>query len=111
MDNIHGTHRPSGIIKHPFLLQIQVIPRSRLIEFGDDMIDHTPGVITMSRNRALRQLVQLIRSEDVELVQARIEVGVCRGEEGQDEAQDAEGAHGEAGTAGFGLGGGFGGHG
>lgn len=53
----------------------------------------------MGLNGALRQVVQVLWVENVELVQARVEKAVDGREEGQEDGENAEVAEGEAATA------------
>lgn len=90
MDDIHGTHRTASIVKHPFLLGAQVLRADLLLQLGDNEVDNGAGVIAMSLDRALRKIMQVLGVEDVELVQARVEVAVNSGEEGEEDGQEAE---------------------
>lgn len=114
MDNVHGTHRTTGIVKHPFLLGAQVLRANLLLQLGDDEVDNRASVFAMGLDRALREIVQVLGVEDVELVQARVEVAVDGGEEGEEDGQEAEALEREAAAAargGFPAVRGFGGHG
>lgn len=112
MDDVHGTHRTTGVVKHPFLLGAQVLRAHLLLQLGDNEVDHGTGVIAVFLDRALREIVQMLRVEDVELVQARVEVAVDSGEQGEEDGQEAEALEGEAAAArGLPAIGGFGGHG
>lgn len=113
MDDVHGTHRTAGIVKHPLLLGAQILRAHLLLQLGHDVVDDGASVLAVSLDRALRQVVKVVRVEDVELVQARVEVAVDGGEERQEDGQEAEALEGEAAAARGGLaaGGGLGGHG
>lgn len=90
MDDVHGTHRTTGIVEHPLLLEVQVLSADLGLELGDDEVDDGVGVIAMGLDGALRQVVQVVRVEDVELVQARVEEAVDGGEKGQEYGDDTE---------------------
>lgn len=114
MDDVHRAHGTTGIVENPLLLDAQVLRSNLLLQLGDDEVDDGARVLTMALNGALRQIVQVLRVEDVELVQARVEVAVDRGEQGQENGQEAQIPDGEAAAAAAGAGrllaGGFGSH-
>lgn len=93
MDNIHCPHRTTGVVKHPFLLGVQVRVGDLLAQLGDNEVHHRAGVIAMSSNGALRQIVQVGGIEDVELLQPRVEVAVETGKKGQEGHGEASAAH------------------
>lgn len=93
VDNIHCAHRAASVIEHPFLMLVQVLSLHLLIQLADNVVNNTAGVIAMRTDRALRNLVQMVRAEDVELLQTRIEVAVQPGEDGEKRGENAEGAH------------------
>ena len=101
MDDVHGAHCTAGIVKNPFLLLVHVLAGNLLVQLRDDVVDHGAGVVTMSCNGTLREVMQVVGLEDVELLETRIEDGVEGREEGQEDREEAERAHGEAGTAGL----------
>lgn len=99
MDDVHGTHSTTGVVKHPFLLLVQV-DFVLLAQFTNNVVDDGASVIAVGTDSRLRDLVQMLRVEDVELLETCIEVAVERGEEGQEDGEETEGAHGEAAAAG-----------
>lgn len=113
MDDVHGAHRTTSIVKHPLLLGAQVLGAHLLLQLGDDKVDDGASVITVCLDRALRKIVEVLGIEDVELVQARVEVAVDGGEKREKDGQEAEALEREAATARGGLfaGGGLRGHG
>lgn len=100
MDDVHGTHSTAGIVEDPFLVQVQVGSSDLLLELGDDVVDNGASVLAVGLNGALREIVQMLMVEDVELVQARVEEAVGGGEDREEEGEDAESADGEAAAAG-----------
>lgn len=99
MDNVHSTHGTTGVVEHPLLLEVQVVDADLGLKLGDNEVDDGIGIIAMGLDGTLRQVVQVLWVEDVELVQARVEVAVDGGEQGQDNGEDAKVAEGEAATA------------
>lgn len=93
MDNIHCPHRTTGVVEDPFLVQVQVRVGDLLAQLGDDEVHHRASVIAMSGNGALRQVVQVGGIEDVELLQARVQVAVETSEKGQEGHGEASAAH------------------
>lgn len=102
MDNVHGAHCAAGVIEHPFLLLVHVVARDGVVQLADDEVDDAAGVVAVGGDGALRDLVQLAGVVDVELVEARVEEAVQRGEQRQEGGEQTEGAHGEAAAAGLG---------
>ena len=76
MDNVHGAHRTTGIVKHPLLLGAQILRPNLLLQLGHDIIDDGASIITVSFDGALREIVQMLRVKDVELLQARVKEAV-----------------------------------
>lgn len=93
MNNIHCPHRTTGVVEHPFLVQVQVRVGDLLAQLGDDEVHDRASVITVSSNGALRQVVQVGRIEDVELLQPRVQVAVETGKKGQEGHGEASAAH------------------
>lgn len=112
VDDVHGTHGATGVVEYPLLLGAQVLGLNLLLQLGNNEVDDGAGVLSVSLDRALRQIVQVLRVEDVELLEARIEESVDGGEQGQEDGEEAQGSQGEAATATAGAGGlgGFGRH-
>jgi hypothetical protein len=99
MDDVHGTHRTAGIVENPLLLGVQILGADLLLEFGDNVVDDGTRVLAMGVDGALREIVQMLGFEDVELLQARVEEAVHAGEHGEEEGEKAEGADGETAAA------------
>lgn len=114
MDDVHRAHGTTSIVENPLLLDAQVLGSNLLLQLGDNEVDDGAGVLAMALNGALRQIVQVLRVENVELLQARVEVAVDRGEKSQENGQEAQVPEGEAAAAAAGAGrllaGGFGRH-
>ena len=101
MDDVHGAHCTAGIVKNPFLLLVHVLAGNLLVQLCDNVVDDAAGVVPMSCNGTLREIMQVAGLEDVELLQARIKEGVEGREKGQEDGQETERAHREAATAGL----------
>jgi len=114
MDDVHRAHGTTGIVENPLLLDVQVLRSNLLLQLRDNEVDDGAGVLAMGLDGALREIVQVLRVEDVELLQARVEVAVDGGEQGQEDGQEAQIPDGEAAAAAAGAGrllaGGFGSH-
>lgn len=72
MQDIHGSHGPAGIVKHPVLLQVD-ISRHLLVELVHNVLDDAPRVVAMLGDAPLRKVVQVVRIEDVEPLQVLVE--------------------------------------
>lgn len=67
MDDIHGAHSTAGVVKHPFLLDIDVVLHSRaLSQLVHNVLNDRPGVVAMRSNTALRKVMEMVRLKDVE---------------------------------------------
>lgn len=76
MDNVHGTHSTAGVVENPFLFLVHELAGHLLVQLRDDVVDNRASVISMSCNGALGDIVQLTGFEDIELLKARVEIGV-----------------------------------
>ena len=105
MNDIHGTHRTASIVENPLLLLVHVLAGNLLVQLSDNVVDNAARVVAMSSNGALREIVQMLLVEDVELVETSVEIGVKGREKGQKDGDEGEAAHGEtaAGLAASGL--------
>lgn len=109
MDDVHGPHGAAGIVKHPLLLEVDVL-RVLLLQLADDKVDHALRVLAVGRHAALRQLVQLAVVEYVEALEVALREGHERREHRQRDGDDlhpgaaARGARGGGGGLGLGLG-------
>lgn len=79
MNDVHCAHGTTGIVENPLLRGAQVVWSNLLLQLGDNEVDDRAGVLAMSLNGALREIVQVLRVENVELLQARVEVAVDGG--------------------------------
>jgi hypothetical protein len=107
VDNVHGAHGAAGVVEHPLLVKVEVVRADLLLQFAHDVADHGTRVVSMRRNCALRQVVQMGRLEDVEPVEVLVEVVEERRE--RSEQQRKDGQRGSAAATAFGgrlLGGG-----
>lgn len=86
VDNVHGAHGATGVVEHPLLLGAQVVGADLLLQLGNNEVDDGTSVLAVGANGALRHIVQVFRVEDVELLEARIEVSVDSGEQSQEDS-------------------------
>lgn len=114
MNHVHGAHGTASVVEHPFLLGTQVLLADFLLQLGDDKVNDRPSVLAMSLDRALREVMQMLRIEDIKLIESRIEEVVQSREKGQKDGEQAEAAEREPAAAaargGFLVGGGLGCH-
>lgn len=99
MDDVHRAHGATGIVEHPLLLSAQVLGADLLLQLGNNEVDDGASVLAVGLDGALREIGQILGVEDVELLQARVQVAVSSAEEGQEEGEEAQAADGEAATA------------
>lgn len=72
VENPHATHRTASIVEHPVLLQVD-IPGHLLVQLRDDILHHSSGIVAMLRNRALRNIMQMVLVEDVESLEVLLD--------------------------------------
>lgn len=99
MDDVHGAHRTTSIVENPFLLVAQVLGADLLLHLGNDEFDDRARVIAVGLDCALREVVQVLWVEDVELFQACVEEAEQRSEKGEEDGEEAKVAQGEAAAA------------
>lgn len=95
VDDVHRAHGTAGIVEHPLLLEVQVVGANLLLQLSDNEVHDGVGILAMSLDGALGELVQILRVENVELVQTRVEEAVDGGEKRQEDSQQAEAPEGE----------------
>lgn len=115
VDHVHGAHGTAGVVEHPLLLGAQVVGADLLLQLSNDEVDDGAGVFAMGADGTLGEIVEVLRIEDVELLQARVEESVDGGEQSQEDGEEAQSLEGEAtaaaaGAAGAAGLGGFGRH-
>lgn len=96
MDNVHGTHSTTSIVKNPFLVLVDVLAGNLLVQLRDNVVHDSASVVPVCCNGTLREVMQVIRLEDVELFQTRVEEGVESREQGQEDRKEPERTHREA---------------
>lgn len=99
MNDVHGTHSTTGIVENPFLVLVEVVSGDLLVQLGDNEVHHRTGVIAMSLDGALGEVVQLFGIEDVELLKTSVEIAVQRSEDGHEDREETEFAQREAAAA------------
>lgn len=76
MDDVHTTHRTAGIVEEPLLgvivLRVDVV-RVLLVQLGDDVIDNGGGVIGVSIDSPLGEVVQVFDVEEVEALEVLLD--------------------------------------
>lgn len=90
MNDIHSAHGTTSVVKHPLLILVHIGTRLLLAQFVDDEADDGLGIIAVCADSSLGKIVQVFRLEDVELIQAGIEIGVKCGEQGQEDCDETE---------------------
>lgn len=91
MDDIHSTHRASGIVEDPFLLVIDVTLCPNLAtELIHDELDHSLGVVPVRFKTTLRNIMHLIDVEDVKGLEVLLEEVHDRGQDADQERNKLE---------------------
>lgn len=89
VNHVHGAHGTAGIVKDPLLVEVDVLG-VLLVEVRDDEVDNGLGVLGVSGDGALGELVELLVVEDAEAVV----VALGEGDEGrEDDEGDGEELH------------------
>lgn len=91
VDHVHGAHGTASIVEDPLLLSAQVVGADLLLQLGNNEVDNGTSVFAMGADGPLGKIVEVVRVEDVELLQARVEESVDRGEQGKEDGQEAQG--------------------
>lgn len=95
MDNVHGTHGATSVVKDPFLLDVDVLG-VLLAKLIHNVLDDSPGILSVLGERSLRQIVEVLEVEDVELLEVlldKVDDGAQeRGKEAENQEELAEGA-------------------
>lgn len=99
MDNVHGAHCAASVVKDPFLLDVDVVGQL-LAQLVDNVLDNGLCVVTVRGNAALRQILQMVEVEDVELVEVLLGNVEDGGQQRREQREDAE----ERGRGAVGLG-------
>ena len=96
MDDIHGAHGTAGVVEHPLLIVVDVGgglgPVRQLV---DNVLDDGAGVVAVGLDAALGQVVEVVRLEDVEGLEALLQEVPDWRDDGEDdgnrfqEARDA----------------------
>lgn len=87
MDHVHGAHGAAGVVKDPFLLEVDVLG-VLLAELGDDEVDDGLGVLAVRGNGAGGELVQLLVVKDVKVVGVALDEGDDGGEDGEGDGEE-----------------------
>lgn len=95
MDDVHGTHGTTSVVKDPFLLDVDVLG-VLLAKLIHNVLHNSPGVLSVLGDRSLRQIVEVLEVEDVELLEVlldKVDDGAQeRGEEAENQEELAEAA-------------------
>ena len=89
MDDVHGTHSTTSVVKDPFLLEVDVLG-NLLVKLRDDVLHDRPGVLSVLSDGSLREIVEVIEVEDVELVQVLLDKVDDRAQESCEETENQE---------------------
>lgn len=91
MDNVHGTHGTTRVVKHPFLIQVDKTRRgSSTVKLVDNVAHDAARVVAMRGNAAFGQIVQMIRLKDVEGLKALLEKVKDWAQEAYEDGQEGE---------------------
>lgn len=114
VDDVHCAHGAASVVENPLLIDVHILLANRLLQISDDKVDNGARVLAMSLDSTLRQIMQVLRVKDVELVEARVEEAVQGREQGQENREEAQVPERKAATAAAGgglfVGRGFGRH-
>lgn len=114
MNDIHRAHGAASVVEHPLLLRAQILLAHLVLQLSDDKVDNGARILAMSLDRTLRQIMQVLRIKDVELVEARVEEAVQGREQRQEDGEQTQIPERKAAAAaargGLFVGGGFGWH-
>lgn len=80
MDDVHGAHGTTSVVKDPFLVEVDV-GGMQAVELGHDVVDDGARVVSMGGDGALGEVVQVLVVKDVELFQVLLEEHVDGGQE------------------------------
>lgn len=90
MNDVHRAHGATSIVEHPLLLGAQILLTNLLLQLSDNEVNNGAGILAMSLNSTLRQIMQMLRVKDVELVEARVEEAVQSREQGQENREQTQ---------------------
>ena len=75
VDDVHLPHCSAGVVEHPFLLEVEVgLDGVCVVELLDDVVDYGGCVVAVSVYATPGNGMQLIRIEDIEVVQTGLKV-------------------------------------
>jgi len=69
MNNVHGAHGTTRIVEDPLLIQVHISARQLLTQLVDNEPNHGTGIIAMSANGTLSQIMEILWVENVEPLQ------------------------------------------
>lgn len=99
MDNVHGAHGTTGIVKDPFLVEVDEAAGRRLgVQLVDYVADNRARVVAVGSDAALGQAVQPVGREDVKRLEVGFEKVDERAEDANEQRKEGENArHGGGG--------------
>lgn len=106
MDDVHAAHGAASIVEHPLLLDVPLrvdVGRVVLVQLGDDVLDDLGGVVAVGRDAALREAVQLVEPEDVELLEVLLDQVHNRRQQAEQDPDEGEDPSQAAAAATFAL--------
>lgn len=114
VNDVHRAHGAASIVEHPLLLRAQILLTNLLLQLSDNKVDNGAGILAMSLDSTLRQIMQMLGVKNIELVEARVKEAVQGGEQRQENREQTQVSQREAAAAAAGgglfVGGGFGRH-
>lgn len=99
VNDVHRAHGAASIVENPLLLSAQILLANLVLQLSDDEVNNGARILAMSLDSTLRQIMQVLGIENVELVEARVEEAVQGREQGQENREEAQVLEREAATA------------
>ena len=91
VDNVHGTHRTTGIVEYPFLVMVDIALDAGLVtKLMYNVVDDGPGVVPVDLNSLFGELVKLLRVEYVKGLQVLFQQIDYRGQNANQNGKELE---------------------
>lgn len=93
MDDVHGAHGTTSIVKDPFLVEVdEAAGRGLGVQLVDYVADNRARVVAVGGDAALGQVVQRVGREDVEGFEVGFEKVDERAEHADEQRKESEDA-------------------
>lgn len=93
VDDVHGAHGAACIVEDPLLVHVDMVGGGDIAVQGvHDVADDTAGVVAVGGYALLGEGVELVRAEDVEVLEAllgEVDEGAEEPDDGGEEEQEA----------------------